>query len=509
MFQHQPIEQKKVKVETFDKTLQVIHSKKEVSKMERFVAIWLKRDFRLHDNHALFKTIEYCKQTNSKWVMFVHLTKEQLTRHTFENEYYLYTIAQFKKRMETNQMTVHLLSGSEEDVITSLKKSYPTLSHIYTNTNEVGDEALREERLKTAAITQGISFYSLLDSHLHYANEVKKKDGTFYKVYTPYYKMWRTLKKPSIYKCNHAEIKFYAHVAPPMDVKTETLFYTFLNEIKKITFPVGEEKAVQLFQQFLKEDLPTYSKKRNEPYWDATSHMSPFLKVGAISVRSMYHVVKQVLDETGSKEAEAFIKELAWREFFQMIYYYYPHSAEEEVQEKYRQLKWKRDEEQFERWKEGKTGFPFVDAGMRQLKEEGWMHNRLRMVVASFLTKDYLLDWRLGEKYFKEMLIDYEPSQNIGNWQWAASVGMDAVPYFRIFNPITQGEKFDKSGEYIRKYVKELQDVDVTYLHTPFKMSKSEQKKSSCTIGIDYPYPTVNHKVQREKALAFYRFELC
>lgn len=475
--------------------------------MERFVAIWLKNDFRLHDHHALFEALQSCKKTNSQWIMFVHLTDNQMMKHTYENEYYLQTVVQFKKRMEKHEMPVHLLSGNEEDVLKRLKETLPSLTAIYTNTSEVGEDAKREKRVKEAAEKAGIVFHSLLDAHLHRAEDVKKSDGTFYKVYSSYYKAWAKLEKPPVYKINNEDLKAYSYWHLPIDEKTEKAVQHFIKKTKKQVYPIGEKKAVQSFRAFVKETLLRYSEVRDYPILNATSHMSPYLRVGAISPRSMYYVVKRVFDQTGSHEAESFLKELAWREFFHMIYYYYPQSEKEEIQEKYRSLQWSTNEEWLMRWKEGKTGYPFVDAGMRQLKKEGFMHNRVRMVVANFLTKDYGIDWRLGEQYFKDMLIDYDPAQNIGNWQWAASVGMDAVPYFRIFNPTTQGEKFDKEGQYIRTYVEELKNVDTKYIHTPHKMSEAEQVRVGCIIGEDYPYPTVDHKEQRQKAIAFFKGE--
>lgn len=181
-----------------------------------------------------------------------------------------------------------------------------------------------------------------------------------------------------------------------------------------------------------------------------------------------------------------------------------PLIADTEIDERFRNIRWNHDQMLFQAWCEGRTGFPIVDAGMRQLNKEGWMHNRLRMITASFLVKDFLIDWRLGEAYFSEKLIDYDPASNIGGWQWAASVGTDAVPYFRIFNPVTQSKKFDPDGLFIRRYIPELQHVPDEFLHEPWKMPIKIEEGSSCIIGEDYPKPFIDHQVQRRLAIETY-----
>jgi deoxyribodipyrimidine photo-lyase len=187
-----------------------------------------------------------------------------------------------------------------------------------------------------------------------------------------------------------------------------------------------------------------------------------------------------------------------------MIYTNSPRQKKEPIQEQFRFIKWQNNKELFEKWQTGKTGFPIVDAAMRQLNETGWMHNRLRMITASFLTKDLLIDWRWGEKYFQQKLIDYDPASNIGGWQWAASTGTDAVPYFRIFNPTTQSQKFDSKGAFIREFIPELKNVPDKLIHQPEKMTKEEQEQYGVILDKDYPSPLVNHKERRKKALSLY-----
>lgn len=266
---------------------------------------------------------------------------------------------------------------------------------------------------------------------------------------------------------------------------------------------LGEEAANTRLKNFIKRDLAEYAKARDIPDLDQTSHLSRYLRTGEISIRTVW----QALQQTKPTEGRAiFEKELCWRDFYNMIYVSFPNQKNEPIQENYRFIEWENNREFFKQWQEGKTGYPLVDAAMRQLKETGWMHNRLRMITASFLTKDLLIDWRYGEKYFQQMLIDYDPASNIGGWQWAASTGTDAVPYFRIFNPTTQSEKFDPSGKFIRKYVEELSNLPDKFIHQPEKMSEDQQKEHNLILGDDYPLPIVDHKERRKLAISRYEF---
>ncbi|WP_311198589.1 deoxyribodipyrimidine photo-lyase [Jeotgalibaca sp. MA1X17-3] len=288
-------------------------------------------------------------------------------------------------------------------------------------------------------------------------------------------------------------------IKDPIFSKDEEQFNDFLaKQIPIEDLQIGTKAAHQRLDEFIKHDLSNYKVARDYPVKNSTSHLSKYLRTGEISIRTVFDQVNRSENSAGK---ETFIKELAWRDFYNMIYATHPDQKNSSINPSFRQLEWENDEEFFKKWKEGKTGFPIVDAAMRQLKETGWMHNRLRMITASFLTKDLLIDWKWGEQYFQEMLIDYDPSNNIGGWQWAASTGTDSVPYFRIFNPTTQSEKYDKSGEFIKYYVPELKNIDGEKIHEPSKLSKEEQNKFGVIIGKDYPEPIVSHKERRKIAI--------
>jgi len=223
------------------------------------------------------------------------------------------------------------------------------------------------------------------------------------------------------------------------------------------------------------------------------------------TIVAAYQAIDRADNEKSRRSAETWLDELIWREFYMCILYYFPEVLEVSFREKMRGIAWRNDEASFDAWCEGKTGYPVVDAAMRQLVQSGWMHNRGRMVVASFLVKDLLIDWRWGEAFFMQHLVDGDPAANNGGWQWSAGTGTDAAPYFRSFNPISQGKKHDPNGSYVRRWVPELVGVPNAYIHTPWTMSLMQQRESGCILGVDYPLPIVDHAVMRERTLQAYR----
>jgi deoxyribodipyrimidine photo-lyase len=273
------------------------------------------------------------------------------------------------------------------------------------------------------------------------------------------------------------------------------------DEEPELTFEPGESAARKHLQAFLRNGLRDYDDKRD---WAAggSSRLSPYLRWGCISPVELDAKVR----EKGGKGGSSYRNELAWRDFYAAVLMHFPHVVHQEFQERYRKLGWHEKGKPFDRWREGTTGYPFVDAGMRQLLHEGWMHNRVRMVVGSFLTKDLHLDWRLGEAHFMEHLVDGDMAANNGGWQWIASTGTDPAPYFqRLFNPITQQQKFDPDGDYVRRWVPELAGVPDDKLAEPWTMSDEEQEEAGCVIGEDYPEPIVDHAEERKVAQEYYR----
>jgi deoxyribodipyrimidine photo-lyase len=271
--------------------------------------------------------------------------------------------------------------------------------------------------------------------------------------------------------------------------------------LRKLSVKAGEAGAFELFENFLAR-IHRYRETRDFPSAQGPSCLSVHSRFGTISIRELAATTYGL----GGAGAETWLSELIWREFYQQVLFHHPRVAEGHCfKPEFDQIVWPNPLGHFEAWCEARTGYPLVDAAMRQINQTGYMHNRLRMVAASFLVKDLLVDWRMGEHYFSEHLIDFDLAANSGGWQWAASVGCDAQPWFRIFNPVTQSEKFDPEGKFIRQYLPELAKVPDRFIHAPWTMPQLVQQESGVRIGGDYPAPIVEHKLQREKALALYR----
>ena len=338
--------------------------------------------------------------------------------------------------------------------------------------------------------------------------EIKTNQGTPYQVYSYYRKKWKRKLLDGL-RQDKAEVIKPAFSQAALD--SETLPRE--PELKNSgLFPPGEGEARERLTNFVEgEGAPIYDYQvdRDRPDRDGTSRLSPYLHLGMIGTQETFQAALRAVDRAGDQaqrqSAETWLDELIWREFYLSILYHHPRVKENNYREEYNLIPWNNDEGDFQRWKEGRTGYPLVDAGMRQLSSIHWMHNRVRMITASFLVKDLLVDWRWGEKWFMEQLLDGDLAANNGGWQWVAGTGTDAAPYFRIFNPTTQAEKHDPDGVYIRRYVPELRPVPDEHLHAPWKMPEDFQIEVGCVIGKDYPEPVIDHAQARERTLEVYQ----
>jgi deoxyribodipyrimidine photo-lyase len=270
----------------------------------------------------------------------------------------------------------------------------------------------------------------------------------------------------------------------------------------------GEKTAFERLQRFIAGPIYEYKDQRNILATDGTSMLSPYLRFGMISIRGVVQearfAIENAPDESARQSAQTWLDELVWREFYISILHYFPEVLKTSFRKDLRLIQWRNAPQDLAAWKQGTTGYPVIDAGMRQLKKTGWMHNRARMITASFLVKDLLINWQEGEAWFMQNLLDGDPAANNGGWQWTAGVGTDAAPYFRIFNPVLQSQKFDENGAYIRRWVPELTRVPDDYIHQPWLMPENIQKSSNCIIGINYPAPIVDHKQIKARTLAAY-----
>lgn len=467
-------------------------------------ALWFRRDLRLNDHTALAKALEHTKD-DDQIVLFFHIHPSLNESFTPRHDYFFQTLRSLVDRAEETGAPVHFIFGNTEEAFQHLIEEL-NVEMIYFNRDEVGFGKERDGTVTAYLEDKGVEVYTYIDHHLHGAEEVEKNDGGFYKVFSPYLKKWKQLQKPAVQRVDLDQLSRVALDEQETFSSGRRAYDDLIQKTGEAYEGVGEGDALERLEEFLDQDIYDYDEWRDFPAMDGTSLMSRFLRTGAISVRTIYHKIGEEVDfRKKTSGVDTYISELAWRDFYNMIYHYYPDADSTEMVEKYRGIPWNKDNEIFGKWKDGQTGFPLIDAAMRQLNETGWMHNRLRMAVASFLTKDLLIDWREGERYFSQRLVDYDPASNIGGWQWAASTGTDPVPYFRVFNPTRQSERFDPHGSFIKEWLPELENVKKKHIHEPSTMTEKEQKESGCMIGEDYPQPIVDHKTMRKRAIEMFK----
>ena len=356
-------------------------------------------------------------------------------------------------------------------------------------------------RRRDAAVSAALPLTLTAGLTVHPLDGVRKKDGGVYTVFTPYSRAWRAL--PPVRRADLLPAPARL-TTPPLDGAALPA-----SQAATLPFPPGEAEAQRRLRQFARDTIYAYEGGRNRVDLDGTSGLSPYLRFGQLSPRQAAVAAGEAWSAAAGKTARdgaaTWLTEIIWREFYLTILYHFPHVRRRSFRDNLQHVAWRNDPAEFAAWQAGLTGYPVVDAAMRQLAASGWMHNRARMIVASFLVKDLLIDWRWGEQWFMQQLVDGDPAANNGGWQWSAGTGTDAAPYFRIFNPTSQSVKFDPHGDYIRRWVPELARVSGAAIHAPQNMTPLEQHSAGCVIGRDYPAPIVDHKLARERTLAAYR----
>jgi deoxyribodipyrimidine photo-lyase len=432
--------------------------------------VWFRRDLRISDHPALNAAIEGSDEVIPLFI----LDKQQIAEAG--EKLLAYMSNSLRALDESLGNRLHIIEGDQVKVIKELMDLYgATEVHISAEVERYG--AQRDQRVEAAGIPliRTGSPYAVAPGRV-----VKPSDGTPYKVYTPFYKNW----------CIHG---WRAPAKAPKEIKAPTppdkyrAFPDFKAPAGTSIIAAGELAALERFKAFKKNGLDSYDENRNLPGIDGTSKMGSYLKFGEIHPRT----VLQGLGD--SKAHDTFRKEIAWREFYADVLFHNPDTDTEYYAPRFKAMRYDKPGAQFKAWCEGKTGYPFVDAAMRQLLVEGWMHNRARMVVASFLVKDLHLEWQLGERFFADHLVDFDPASNAHGWQWTAGTGTDASPYYRVFNPIEQGKKFDSDGSYIRKYVPELAHLSGSDIHEPWLYLDG--------YSHGYPERIVDHAVERLESL--------
>lgn len=360
----------------------------------------------------------------------------------------------------------------------------------------------RDVRIASALRKFGAEFVRFKDAVLFEGPEILSQNGSPYRIFTPYRRAWLSRLSdvpPVLPHLRSATSPTRASGTHPLD-----RFAGF----RGIDSGRGETLALKSLHAFIDDAVLNYKEKRDFPGTEGTSRLSPFLANGAISIRTVFwtlRAARETADRNARESIDVFLSELVWREFYYQILHHFPFVLFRAFRNELDAVAWVDDPTHFTAWRNGRTGYPIVDAAMRQLNSEGWMHNRARMIVASFLTKDLHINWQWGEKYFLERLIDADLACNNGGWQWVAGTGTDASPWFRIFNPVLQGEKFDPDGAYVRRYVPELAHVPERWIHKPWLLKREKQRSSECIPGTSYPRPIVDHNVARRITLQLYR----
>ena len=456
---------------------------------------WLRDDFRITKNDGLIEATQ-----NHETVVVIYLYKRNIYKTQEAQKWWLSkSLINFKKILNSFNISLEII---ETD---SFKTFFDKLIKknnfkIYWNKVYEPDYIKFDEYLSKALDDKDIPYKKFKGNALNEIDEIKKNDGSPFKVFTPF---WRNAEKyymekvPSqekmVKKCKKKINYFNNCIEPEKILPKKNWFKNF----EKIWSP-EEQSALKELQNFIKNRIINYSERRNFPSVLGTSKLSPFIKFGQIHVETIWKECNKKKSKTYG--TSKFLTEIGWREFNHSLINHFPHMIKNNYSKNFDKVPWEKNSKFLIAWKKGLTGYPIVDAGMRELYSTGWMHNRVRMIVGSFLVKHLLIDWKEGEKYFRNCLLDYSPASNIAGWQWVAGCGADAAPYFRIFNPILQGEKFDKDGEYVKKWIPELKNFPKKFIHKPWELNDEKFK-----LGRDYPYPIVKHEAAREKALKAFK----
>ncbi len=438
-------------------------SSKHIKQTKPLTLFWFRRDLRIDDNVGLYKALSGDNKVMPIFIFDTNILNQLSNKDDARVSIIHRALEKLSNTMGKHKCNIGMYLGKPKDVFEKITAEYP-IAKVIANHDYEPYAQNRDSIIKKLLALKGIEFETFKDQVIFEKNEIVKDDGLPYKVYTPYSKKWLTSFELNGITHYNSET-LLANLAP---LKSPQIA---LPEIGFI--PSDIEYPVYNLESTLVEN---YNATRDYPSLNGTSKIGVHLRFGALSIRKIAAIAAM-------KQNNTFLKELIWREFFMQILWHFPHTVNKCFKPQYERIEWRNNEDEFKQWCDGNTGYPFVDAGMRELNATGFMHNRVRMIVGSFLCKHLLIDWRWGEAYFAEKLLDYELSSNIGNWQWVAGCGVDAAPYFRIFNPTEQIKKFDKQLQYIKKWVPNYQELT-------------------------YPQPIVDHKIARERCLNVYKTAL-
>ena len=457
---------------------------------------WIREDFRIDNNPALsFATNNH----ENVIALYIYNNNEFDNKREAQKWWLFKSLESIKTELSKFKINLEILKGDELDIFSKLKKKDDVC--IYWNKIYEPDVISKGKKIRDLFIKNEIEYKYFKGNILNEFQEVTKNDGTPFKVFTPF---WRTAEQiylnqpPSknyTVKKKTKAINFFKNSLDLKNILPNKKWYEKFDKYWK----VSENDSQKILKDLLENKIKDYGTNRDIPSINGTSRLSPYLKFGQIHVNTIWKKCSELKSKgIGYRK---YINELGWREFSHSLINYFPEFLKGNFRKEFDKFPWVKNEKFLKAWKKGMTGYPIVDAGMRELYETGWMHNRIRMVVGSFLVKHLRINWIEGEKHFRNCLLDFNKANNVAQWQWVAGCGADAAPYFRIFNPILQGEKFDKEGIYVKKWVPELNKVPAKFIHKPWEMEVKYQEAIKTIIGKDYPQPIVIHEKARAAAL--------
>jgi len=456
--------------------------------------VWFRNDLRITDNAV----INYCLE-NKRKILPIYIFESSSSLGSASKWWLKNSLISLDKSLKGKMM---VFKGEPTKIILDLVSKYD-IKEIIWNERYSKDDINQDNNIKNIVKNHEVDCITFHSCLLKNPQNTLKKDATPFKVYTPFYKQQYQGMTYELFDYNIEEIDYIdcvrkEQISKILDMATRT--EKWHNKLLNNWAP-GEAGAKEKLKLFLSNGLNGYSEGRNRPDKQHTSMLSPHIRFGEISIRE----VAKSIENVNTEDAEIFYKELVWREFSYHLLYHFPHLVDTNLQKKFDNFKWLNNKEHLKSWQNGKTGYPIIDAGMRQLYETGYMHNRVRMIVGSFLVKNLMLHWSHGQEWFWDTLVDADIASNSASWQWVAGTGADAAPYFRIFNPVTQSKKFDPEGEYIKKYVHELRDIPSKIIHMPSDYDEETLKNNGLILGKDYPFPIVDLSTTRNRALTAFK----
>lgn len=462
------------------------------------IVVWFRQDLRIKDNPALLAA----HQTGHPIVPLYILDEENCGEWKLGGASRWWLHESLKALNDALEGNLCFKAGSAQTILVDVIKGAGAEA-IYWNRCYEPWRITSDAHIQETLQTKGIEVYTFNGALLFEPQTALKSDGTPYKVFTPFYQKGCLGKGNEPRRPSKApkDLRLSSHNGVPLiDLK----LLPAIPWHKKLMnhWKPGETGAQARLKTFLKNGLKHYKEGRNYPSENNVSRLSPHLHFGEISPNEVWYAAKQRMGTEGwRKDGETFLSELGWREFSHSLLFHFPDLPRKNLQKKFNKFPWRKDQKSLKRWQQGQTGYPIVDAGMRELWETGYMHNRVRMIVGSFLVKNLMLHWHLGEDWFWDTLVDADLANNSASWQWIAGCGADAAPYFRIFNPVTQGKKFDQNGEYVRRFIPELKKMPDKYLHNPWEAPEKVLVEAGVQLGEDYPLPIVTLSDSRERAL--------